>query len=165
MLDELARVTAEGFATTAPEWPGRSFAARLTTYAGFTSAEAGRLAASGDAIAIAAVKERLRRGAVGLGAGVRRRLGLRQPEEALAAWKLLYRQIGIEVTGEPGGEIAVTRCFFAGHYTEPVCEVIGALDDGLADGLFGGAVLEFRARLTGGSPCCRAVLRLAGHKG
>ncbi len=83
----------------------------------------------------------------------------------MEVWRLLYRQIGIEVAGGPGGEIVVTRCFFAGHYTEPVCGIIGALDDGLADGLFGGAALEFGERITGGRPCCRGVLRLSGHRG
>ena len=58
----------------------------------------------------------------------------------------------------------MTRCFFAGYYTEPVCGIIGALDDGMADGLFGGAALEFSERLTGGGLCCRATLRLRGEQ-
>ena len=42
MLDELARVTAEGFGTAAPEWTGGSFDIRLADYARFTAREAGR---------------------------------------------------------------------------------------------------------------------------
>lgn len=160
MLDELREVTAEGFAAVAPEWPGRSFEDRLAAYAAFTAHEGGVLTAEGDAAAIQAAKERLRTGATQLGVAVRRRLGLRRPDEALEAWKLLYRQIGIEVSGDPDGEIAVTRCFFAGYYSEPVCGVIEALDDGLAAGLFRGATLEFSDRLTAGNRCCRAILRL-----
>jgi hypothetical protein len=121
---------------------------------------------------ITAVKAQLRRGAVGLGATVRRRLGLRRPGEAFEAWKLLYRELGIEVSGGPRGELTITRCFFACYYDESVCAVIEALDDGLADGLFGGASLVFSTRITSGGrpssgevradgrPCCRAILRL-----
>jgi hypothetical protein len=165
MLDALARVTAEGFATRMPDLSGRDLDVRLAAYAAFTAQEAGLLVAGGDTAAITAAKERLRRGALGLGARVRRGLGLRQAAETLAAWRLLYRQIGIDVTGSPGGEVTVTRCFFADYYPESVCEVIAALDDGLAAGLFGGARLEFSERLTGGGPCCRAVLRLGEKQG
>lgn len=160
VLDELCRVTAEGFSTDVPEWPGKSFADRLAAYAAFTAQEGGGLVAAGDAEAIEAAKERLRQGTSRLGVRARRLLGLRRPDEILEAWKLLYGQIGIEVTGRSDGEIAITRCFFAGYYTEPICGVIEALDDGLAAGLFGGAKLEFSERLTGGAACCRAVLRL-----
>ena len=165
MLDQLAQVTADGFVAPAPDWPGRAFDERLAAYAAFTVRESEALLAGGDAAVVAAARDRLWRGASELGAGVRRRLGLRRPEEALAAWKLLYRQIGIEVEGDVRGEIRVTRCFFADHYTEGVCGLIAALDEGWASGLFGGATLEFSERLTGGRPCCRAILRLEGGRG
>lgn len=192
MMRELARVTAEGFDTTAPASVRHgSFDARLAAYAEFTAEEARRLAGAGGAAdgvdgpgdtetpggrapaEVAAVKARLRRGAAGLGAAVRRRLGLRRPAETFEAWKLLYHQLGIEVAGDPHGGLTITRCFFAEYYDESVCAVIEALDDGLADGLFGGASLVFSERLTSREgpasgesltarqPCCRALLRLA----
>lgn len=168
MLDELTRVTAEGFGSPAPRWPGRSFDDQLAAYADFTAREARKLLAGEDADAIETAKERLRRGAARVGTDARRRLSLRRPDDAFEAWRLLYRQIGIEVGGldsaSPGIEVTVTRCFFAGRYDEPVCESVGALDDGMADGLFGGATLEFFERLTGGGPCCRAILRLRGER-
>ncbi|MBN1322139.1 MAG: hypothetical protein JXA87_15005 [Thermoleophilia bacterium] len=160
MLDELREVTAEGLGVEEPRWPGRSFEDRLAAYALFTAREGVLLTAGGDTAATEAAKERLRRGAMRLGASVRQSLGLRRPEEALEAWKLLYCQIGIEVTGDADSGITVTRCFFAGYYSEPVCGVIEALDDGMAEGLFGGAKLAFSERLTAGQTCCRAVLRL-----
>jgi hypothetical protein len=170
MLRELAQVTAEGFSTPVPEGVRHgSFEARRAAYAEYTAEEARRLAPAD----ITAVKARLRRGAAGLGAAVRRRLGLRGPTETFAAWRLLYHELGIEVSGGPRGELTITRCFFAGYYDESVCAVIEALDDGLADGLFGGASLVFSTRLTsggrpgagevwaGGRPCCHAILRLS----
>mgnify|MGYP001053751857 CR=1 FL=1 len=162
MLNELRRVTAEGFGVAEPRWPGRSFEDRLAAYAAFTAYEGDLLTAGGDSTALGAAKERLRRGAMPMGARARRLLGIRRPEEALEAWKLLYRQIGIEVTGDPGSMIEVTRCFFAAYYSEAVCGVIEALDDGMAAGLFRGAELAFSERLTAGQTCCRATLRLEG---
>lgn len=177
MLDELVRVTAEGFAVATPEWGGRSFDARLAEYARFTALQAEILVAAGDGSATEAAKERLRCGAGRLGASLRRVLGIRRPEDAFAALKLLYRQIGIDVScrpagepacgtpaGSPGaapGEMTVDRCFFACYYNEPVCRVVEALDQGLVAGLFDGARLEFSERLTGGRPYCRARLQPA----
>ena len=77
---------------------------------------------------------------------------------------MFYRQIGIEVSGGPLGDIHVGRCFFARYYTEPVCAVVSALDQGLVAGLFAGASLEFQQRLTGGGACCRATLTPAGTR-
>jgi hypothetical protein len=158
LLDRLARTTAEGFEVKAPTWTGGSFDARLRQYAEFTAQEAGLLADCGDETAIAAAKERLRSGAQGLGEAVRRGLLLRRPEDAFDSFRLLYHEIGIEVNAGPLGEITIDRCFFADYYTESVCEIVVALDQGLAAGLFDGASLEFRERLTGGKPSCRAFL-------
>jgi len=106
ILDELTRITAEGFAAEVPHWTGRLFDDRVRAYAEFTAREAGRLVADADHAAIEAAQERLRRGATNLGAKVRRDLGFRRPDEAFAALKLLYHQIGIEVTGGPAGSPA-----------------------------------------------------------
>jgi hypothetical protein len=166
VLDQLAQATAEAFETTAPRWRTRPFADRLATYAELTAAEAGR--ATGDTSA------RLRRKALALGRATRRRLGIRHPEEALNALTLLYRCIGIEITGRlasdtmgesPRGavldrlaDIEVTRCFFADYYCDSACRLMSAMDAGVVDGLFGGASLEFTQRITDGSACCRAII-------
>jgi hypothetical protein len=161
MLDGLARITAEGFDAQLPDWAGNSFQIRLAQYASFTAREAGALVASGNEHAIEATRERLHSGAVALGEMTRRRLGLRCPDDAFAALRLLYHQIGIEMSGGPTGEMVVGRCFFADHYTQPICQLMAALDQGLVSGLFGGASLEFSERLTGGGRCCRALLQPA----
>ena len=162
MLDELGQVTARGFEAKLPDWGGASFDSRVTEYALFTAREAGALLAAGDETAIAAARERLHAGARQLGERLRRSLGVRDSDEAFEALQLLYRQIGIEVRGGPLGDMRVDRCFFARYYTEPVCVVVSALDQGLVAGLFAGATLEFHERLTGGGACCRATLAPAG---
>ncbi len=158
MLDRLARVTAQGFGVQSPAWVGRSFDARLAQYAVFTARQSDELLAAGEPDRIRAARERLYEGAADLGRWARRLLGIGTPEEAFTALTLLYRQIGIEISGGPTGAIVVSRCFFASYYSEPVCNLIGALDQGVADGLYGGAALDFSERLTAGSPCCRALL-------
>jgi hypothetical protein len=165
MLQELARATADGFGIQVPEeLLHGAFKTRLVAYAEFTAREARRVVDEGGP-AVAAAKKRLRRSTAGLGTAVRRRLGLRKPTEAFDAWKLLYGQLGIEVGGGPRGQVTITRCFFADFYDESVCGVVEALDDGLANGLFDGASLIFAERLTGGRPCCRAILRLDARSG
>ena len=189
LLDRLAQATADAFGAAAPDWRGSPFADRLTAYAEYTAAEAAHLASRGaataDARAAARVAERLHHNATVLGAELRRRLGIREPREALAVLELLYRQIGIGIgirgrvmsdgasTGSgsdaraSGGapsaagraDIQVTRCFFAHHYCESTCRMMSALDSGVVNGLFGGASLEFSQRITAGSPSCRAVIR------
>ena len=164
MLDELAQATARGFEAKPPEWSGTSFDSRVTEYALFTARQAGALVAAGDERAIAAVRERLHAGARRLGERLRCGLGVGDAEEAFAAFRLFYRQIGIEVSGGPLGEMRVDRCFFARYYTEPICQVVSALDQGLVAGLFAGASLEFQERLTGGGACCQATLTPAGAR-
>ncbi len=161
MLDELAHVTAEGFETDVPKWAGRTFAARVAEYAEFTAHQANLLIAAGDDSAIEATKERLRSGAAQLGTSLRAVLGVQSPEEALDALKLLYGQIGIEIDGGLSGEITIGRCFFADYYSDSVCRIVEALDQGLVAGLFTGASLEFFERLTEGRPQCRAFVFLS----
>jgi hypothetical protein len=158
MLDELARVTAEGFETAVPKWSGRTFVARVAEYAEFTAQQAGLLVTAGDESAIEAAKERLRSAATQLGTSLRAVLGVHSSEEALESLKLLYGQIGIEIDGGLSGEVTVGRCFFADYYSDSVCRIVEALDQGLVAGLFDGASLEFSERLTEGRPQCRASL-------
>jgi hypothetical protein len=168
VLDLLASAAADAFRIPAPRLRDVPRAERLTAFALFTAGEAGRAAAD----AAPALYGRAR----ALGSKARRQLGVRSPQEALEALTLLYRHIGIEMTGRlgdasdtpgaatgaPGHAVArleVTSCFFSDHYCGPVCRVMGAMDAGVVDGLFGGASLEFSQRITEGSPCCRAIVK------
>jgi hypothetical protein len=164
LLDELARVTAEGFGSPRPLWAGLPFETRLTGYARFTAEQAEALLAGGDEAAVEATAARLRRGAAELGAKARRRLAVRDGADALRALAVLYRQIGIEVSTTGPGEMVVGRCLFADYFSEPVCRVVAALDEGIAAGLSGGARLEFVERLTAGAPHCRARLVVEGGR-
>ncbi len=167
VLDRLVKAAVDAFETEPPHRPGRPFAERLAAFAESTAAEAAH--GAGDA------EPALYRNARALGATARRRLGITRPEEALQALAFLYRHIGIDIAGEPGGgggvkrardgagparsvDLEVTRCFFAAYYPESACRAMSAMDAGVVDGLFDGATLEFSQRITAGSPRCRAVI-------
>jgi hypothetical protein len=159
LLDELALVTAAGFACDPPQWSGPTYETRLADYVVFTTTQAELLLAGQDASAIDAARDRLWRGAERLGARLRRQLGVRRDDDALAALAVLYHHLGIEMeVDQTGGhwELRVTKCGFAGSFSEPMCRVVAGLDEGIAAGLSAGGRLEFVTRITGGHSCCRA---------
>jgi hypothetical protein len=164
LLDELAVVTAEGFGCPPLQWRGSAFEERLHEYARFTAEQAEALLAENDPDALEAARTRLRSGATGLGARARRQLGLKNRSDALEALAVLYQGIGIEMSCVAPGELVVGTCLFADYFSEPVCRVVGALDEGMAAGLSDGGRLRFDERLTSGAACCRAHLDAPGGR-
>lgn len=156
LLDDLTRMTAEALGCLPPRWRSRDFDGRLQQYGTFSAFAARDLLAGGDQAAIAQARARLQASAAGLGASLRRWLGVRQTDDLTRALALLYRHIGIDFRPAGPGRIEVTRCAFAGDYDEHVCRLMSALDEGVADGLSGGWRLRFSERLTAGASCCRA---------
>jgi hypothetical protein len=156
LLDDLTHITAEALGGSPPHWRSRAFESRLQQYAAFSAAAAGRLLAAGDQAAVAEARARLQASAAGLGASLRRRLGVRQTGDVMRALVLLYQHIGIDFQLAGPGQVKVTRCAFASIYDEQVCRLVSALDEGVAGGLSAGWRLRFSERLTSGASCCRA---------
>lgn len=156
LLDDLTRMTAAALGGSAPRWDSRAFESRLRQFVTFSAAAATELLAEGDQTVVAEAHARLQASAAGLGASLRRRLGVRQTDDVLRALALLYRHIGIDFRPAGPGRIEVTRCAFAGAYDEHICRLMSALDEGVADGLSAGWRLRFSERLTAGASCCRA---------
>jgi hypothetical protein len=166
-LEELFSRTAAAFGRPVPAPQGRGPASRLAEYARFTrqvaeealdsgavGSRAG-LATEGSA-ALAELERRLYRAARGLGGRMRLRLGVRSPSEAMAAARLIYRQLGIDFRGSADGRIVIRRCLFAALYTPRVCALVSALDRGLLAGLARGGELHFEQRITEGAGSCLA---------
>ena len=105
------------------------------------------------------LQDRLERGAHALGARLRTGLRLRTTDDAMAAARMVYGLLGIDLHGTRDGEITVRRCTFSDIYSAEVCRLVGALDTGLLAGLSGGEHLDFTQRITEGAPCCLARLR------
>ncbi len=155
-LEQLFARTAAAFGTLVPPPRTRSTSGRLLEYAYFTRAQAEEALRRGEDLA--ALDRRLHRAAYGLGAGYRLQLGVRSISGAMAAARLIYRNLGIDFQGSPDGEVIIRRCGFARTYTPQVCRLISALDRGLMAGLARGGELRFRQRITEGADCCRACL-------
>jgi ferredoxin len=159
-LEELFARTAAAFGSSVPAPRGRGPASRLAEYARFTRERAQealvRAEGGGNPEALNALEGRLYRAARGLGGRWRLRLRVRSLGEALAAARVIYRGLGIDLRGFPDGQIVIRRCFFAACYSPRICALVSALDRGLMAGLAGGGQLRFGQRLTEGACCCRA---------
>jgi hypothetical protein len=157
-LADLFECTATAFGSDAPSIEGLSFDESLAEYARFTAAQAEAALRRGD---VEAVQVRLYSSARELGRRLRRQLWVTGDDEAMSATRLLYRGLEVDLRGAEDGEVEVRRCFFSGFYSSQVCEVISALDAGVAAGLSGGGELTFYQRITEGHDRCRAKLRLS----
>ncbi|MGE5483833.1 MAG: hypothetical protein ACM3X4_02310 [Ignavibacteriales bacterium] len=168
-LRELLSLTADAFGCAAPgvdtapimdaapSMDGLSHCDCLRRYALFTREQAEKALERGSGLP--KIRDRLYRNAHRFGQRIRRQLRVATPEEAVAAMRILYRAIGIDLAGELPGEVVIDRCFFSDFYSEEVCRLISALDAGVAAGISGDSKLEFYQRLTGGYDCCRAHFR------
>ena len=156
-LEQLFARTAAAFGTLVPPRGTRGTRGRLLEYARFTRARAEEALQRGEDLA--ALDRRLHRAAYGLGASYRLQLRVRSISGAMAAARLIYRNLGIDFRGSPDGEVIIRRCGFARTYTPQVCRLISALDRGLMAGLARGGELRFRQRITEGADSCRACLQ------
>jgi hypothetical protein len=108
---------------------------------------------------LAEIQRRLYDGAYRMGQELRRTFRIANTGDALAAARVLYRALGIDLRATPAGKVTVHRCFFSDYYSSPVCQVIASLDEGIFAGLSGGGQLAFTRRITEGHECCKAEFR------
>ena len=156
-LRRLFATTAVAFGCPVPPLGGLDADALLRRYAQFTRDQAEAALRGGRDLP--ALQDRLERGARVLGARLRAGLRVRTAEDAMAAARMVYGLLDIDLRGTRDGEITVRRCAFSDLYSVEVCRLDGALDSGLLAGLSGGDRLEFTQRITEGAPCCLARLR------
>lgn len=150
-------LTARSFGVPLPELRGLPHRRRLALYREFTLERAAAEPPGSPAADEAAA--RLGENGREFGRRIRGLLRLGSDAEAMAAARILYRAIGIDFSGEPGGSVTIRRCFFADRYPPETCRLVSALDEGVLAGLHGGGRLEFRARITEGAPACLADFR------
>jgi ferredoxin len=160
-LEDLFGCTATAFGQSKPPARRQSARVRLGDFARSSRDWAEAALAKGEDLQ--GIDDRLFRSALQLGRVYRERLGIGSLAEAFAAARVIYRCLGIDLTGDPRtGRIVVRRCAFSRCYSACVCGVISALDRGLLGGLAGGGELQWSRRITEGHGCCRAHLRVAG---
>ncbi len=107
-------------------------------------------------MASGAEQRRLYQVSLRLGRRVRTVLGLTNPEDLKRLVFLLYKNIGITMTGEIPGEIVVSECFFARIYSGMECRYISAMDAGIVAGICGDGTMTFVQRMTEGCEQCVA---------
>ena len=97
------------------------------------------------------------RDAARLGRRIRRISGLSSTSDLEKLIFMLYRNIGITMTGKLPGEITVSKCYFSHYYTPEQCRVMSYVDSGIISGILGGGRLTFSQRITEGCACCKAI--------
>jgi hypothetical protein len=160
-LAELIRLTARAFGAEAPPMERLSLRRMRRLYAEFARDAAARVLGdpAGSGAVKAEVERRLFEEALRFGEDLRRELRVAaRPDEVMAAARVLYRGLGIDLRGGADGAIVISRCSFSGDFTPDVCRLSSRLDAGVLAGLSGGWRLEFTERLTEGAACCRARL-------
>ena len=152
-LRQLFQLTAQAFQTEMPDIGSLSFSECLRTYGLYSSGEAERVIARGDE---QAVRSRLYDNAFWLGGELRKVLRPRTLKEVMTAAAILYGAIGIDLHGDTEGHVVIRRCFFSGHYSRRICELMSSVDQGILAGLSDGGELRFIQRITEGKDCCKA---------
>jgi len=150
----LFEATADAFKTAPPSTGGLSFDECLTRYARFTREQADIAIQQGGE---SEVQSRLFQNAYRIGRQFRRDFKV-NAADVMRMGALIYKMLGIDFHGRPGGDIVIGRCFFSSYYSGPVCRLISSLDEGLLVGLAGGGRLSFTQRITEGNACCLAHL-------
>lgn len=100
-----------------------------------------------------------------LGTRIRKITGFTDSDQLTRLVFLLYRNIGITMTGTIPGELLIHRCAFAEVYSPTECSRMSAMDSGVIAGIFGGGALEFSERLTDGCANCKACFKLEDCEG
>lgn len=96
--------------------------------------------------------------ALALGGRLRKCLFRRDNRSVAEVIFLLYKNIGITMTGHFPGSVNVPRCYFCGYYSPKICKLVSLMDSGVISGLMGGGTLVFTARMTEGKPACLCEL-------
>ncbi len=158
ILSRLITVSTVSFQCSVPKLKGLSADELLNHYAYFTeNAIRERLSQNLDC---SDLKFRLYRNAFQDGQILRDRFGLSGHGDVIRLMRFLYRILKIKMRKDPQTDgIIISQCFFSRYYSSEVCQLMGALDQGLAAGLSGGEQLEFGERITDGFDFCRAYWR------
>ncbi len=157
-LLELFTLTADAFQSDMPNMRGVSYCDCLNAYAEFSKTNAERTLENQNKIKT--VKNRLYQNARKMGKKLRKEFHVKTNSEVIQLSTILYKVIDIEYSGSVSGKVMIKRCFFSQFYTPAICDIISALDAGVADGLSNGGNFTFSERITEGKTCCLATFEI-----
>ena len=161
-LQQLFDLTASAFQDQAPQIKGLSFKQCLLQFAQYSKAQTETSIRLRQDLQL--IKSRLYHNAFQLGRSIRKRFKIKTAREVISLIKVIYRVLGIDFEADLQGEALIKKCFFSQFYSREVCEVISAIDEGMAAGLSDGGKLTFTQRMTAGEDCCRAYFKLKEYE-
>ena len=157
-LQQLFDLTASAFQDQAPQVQRLSFKQGLLQFARYSKAQAETAIQLKQDLQL--IKSSLYHHAFQLGRSIRKRFKIKTAREIIILSKVIYRVLGIDFDADLDGEVLIKKCFFSQFYSREICEVISAIDEGMAAGLSDGGELSFTQRMTAGKDCCRAYFKL-----
>ena len=162
VLNELFQITARAFGCAVPSTRGLAYPDLLKHYALFTRTEAEKVLRQ-HSQDLQEIRNRLFGQAEQLGRELREKLNISTDAEVMELGQKLYDLLGIKFQGDRQGMVIISKCFFSEYYSNQVCQLISALDEGILTGLSGGGQLSFSQRITDGQNCCRAQFVSGGY--
>jgi hypothetical protein len=158
-ISRLFLLTGEAFCCPAPDLKKLSGKMCLEKYALFTAEQAMKIIQSGRDIG--ETKMKLYQNALLCGREIRRHLHIKTVKDMIAASRIIYAVLGIEMDVK-NDEIIIRKCYFSSYYDFCVCHILSSLDEGMAQGISDGYRLEFSQAITQGFDTCKAHLRYTG---
>lgn len=157
-LVQLFQATAEAFDLDAPAIRRLDSTKCLAEYARFVQIHAEQQLRDGSEPE--ALAQCLYQNAFKMGSLLGKWLRPHTVQDVMAAARVLYRILAIDLQGDAQGEVVIQRCYFRDFYSAEMCRLMSAMDRGLFAGLSNGGELTFTSRITEGQPCCRAYFCL-----
>ena len=98
-----------------------------------------------------------------MGRDIKKRLKVKDIDDALIAARIIYRVLGINFTVEENGKDIILRiksCELAALYSAQTCEIMSATDEGVLKGLNDNMGMKFITRITEGAEECTACIKI-----
>lgn len=152
-IAELLRINSEAFRCEAPDIKELSYKESLSSYALFTKEQAENYI--NKRLPPDELKRNLSLNAYYYGRRLYKRYKIKSLKDAVRVLQMIYKHMGIDFECNEQGEFSMKRCFFSQYYNAASCELLTKLEEGLAAGLTGGAVINFQQRLTENGSCCK----------
>jgi hypothetical protein len=98
-----------------------------------------------------------------MGLNIKKRLNVKDIDDAIIAARIIYRVLGINFTVEENGKdilLRIKSCELASLYTSQTCEIMSATDEGVLKGLNDKMSMKFLTRITEGADECTACIKI-----
>ena len=98
-----------------------------------------------------------------MGSEIKKRLNVKNVNDAIIAARIIYKVLGINFTVEKRGKDIILRiisCELSTLYSAETCRIMSAVDEGVLKGLNDKIDMNFTTRITEGAEECAACLKI-----